>query len=45
VPPKEEEIALVVEGDDLAAFKLGKRGEERAEQLANRETEPGLEVV
>ena len=43
--PKEEEVSLVVEGDHLATFKLGERREQRAVQSADRETQPGLEVV
>lgn len=33
--PEEEEVALVVEGGDLAAAELGERGEEGLEEAAD----------
>ena len=45
MPPEEQEISLVVQGDDLSTFELGERREEGTEESSDRETEPGLEVV
>jgi len=43
--PEEQEIALVVQRDDLPALELGQRWEEVLEHLANGVTKRGDEAV
>ena len=43
--PEEQEIALVVQRDDLPALKLGQRWEEVLKHLANGVTKRGDEAV
>ena len=45
MPAEEEEVALVVEGDDLAALEFGEWGEAGLEHAADAETEAGDEAV
>jgi hypothetical protein len=45
VAPHEDVIALVVQGQDLAAFELGLQGEEILEQVCGQDAEGGFEVV
>jgi len=45
VPPKEQEVSLIVESDDLSSAKLGKRGKEGAEEPSNGISKKSGEVV
>lgn len=45
MPPEEEEVALVVQRDDLSPAEHRLRREERAEESTNGETEQGVEIV
>jgi hypothetical protein len=42
---EEEEVSLVVEGDDLSSTELGKRREELTEHASNSVTEQRREAV
>lgn len=43
--PDEDVVALVVEGEDLAAFELGLLGEEAFEEVGGENTEGRFEVI
>jgi hypothetical protein len=45
VVPEEDEVALVVQGDDAAALELCLMWEERRKQPTHRVTQPRVEVV
>ena len=45
MPPEEEEISLVVEGDNLSSAELGKGREEGAKEPSDRVSEECGEVV
>lgn len=45
MPPEEDVVALVVHGDNLAAFEVRAWGPEGFEEVSGEEAEGGAEVV